>query len=75
MQVSGNCKDCLFWDRSSRFEGVCDYPGWRNKDDEISESDMALEICAYDDSGLEFHLITGALFGCVQFKQRKGVGR
>lgn len=70
----GNCRNCASWDR------------WRDRADGAGECMRALDmgerewlapdsvgvvVRVTDDHGLESYLITGALFGCVQFEVKE----
>lgn len=68
----GNCKNCEYWEAHSDLPGLqwntCEAPNLVNRADKIEDDTFALYANAHDDSGLEWGLKTGPMFGCVKFK-------
>ena len=68
-----NCKTCCHWsNRWSRRDGggECDRPKWIDDGDTVGAVDASLYVHALDDSGLDVAMITGPLFGCVQYQEK-----
>lgn len=68
-----HCKDCKYWKANSLYDGhVCDIVGM----DERGEYNVLDNACGIlyhvlDDSGLDCGLVTGPMFGCVNFKAKE----
>ena len=68
---TGYCKDCQYWESHNNLHWqTCNLPVWANYSDDIGEDNMAMYVNANDDTGLEYDLKTGPMFGCVKFKPR-----
>ena len=67
----GNCKDCKYWETSLTTNGHrCVYDG-TGFHDNVKESGMAEYVEVDDNTGLYVEILTGPLFGCVNFQQRE----
>lgn len=71
---TGYCKDCHYWQSHTGQNNVpwhtCQLPNWANYNEDIGRDNMAIYVDANDDSGLEYDLKTGPMFGCLKFKLR-----
>ncbi len=67
------CKDCKFWitrrDYLGRSYTVCDAVDLIDKFEDIEDDEFAIYADALDAVDLDVDLKTGAMFGCVKFKQ------
>lgn len=70
----GNCKDCRHWETHKDQRNViwneCSHIDWKNKGENIKHDSAAIYAYASDDSGLNTGLMTGPLFGCINFKEK-----
>lgn len=70
----GNCKDCKYWtkhtDDWNRTWHTCEGVGDTHYSAKIVDDNFALYAESLDDSGLEFGMKTGPMFGCVRFVQK-----
>jgi len=62
-----NCKDCKFWNKHNT---ECNKIDWLETSKPLTGNDFALDADFLDDQGLQLHLKTGPLFGCIQFVKR-----
>ncbi len=69
----GNCKDCKHWHVALGHSNwnTCEYPKTVEYDQKIGDAEFAFYADAHDDSGLDYGLKTGPLFGCIKFDARK----
>jgi hypothetical protein len=72
----GNCKDCQYWDLDTynwnTSWSICACVDDVRYSEKIDASSFAMYADAHDDSGLEYGLKTGPMFGCVKFKATAG---
>lgn len=68
----GHCKDCKHWHQALGHTSwnTCEAPDTVVYDAVIADDTFALYAEAHDDSGLEYGLKTGPMFGCVKFEPR-----
>ena len=64
----GNCKDCKYWEKgllNHRDYNTCSFCN-----DRSPETEVGIEYEVLDDSGMDFELRTGLMFGCVNFSKK-----
>ena len=67
----GNCKDCNCWETSlATNDHRCVYDGVGFHGN-VKENGMAEYVEVSDSTGLYVEILTGPLFGCVNFQQRE----
>lgn len=67
----GNCKDCKYWETSLVANAHrCAYDG-TGFHDNVKENGMAEYVEVSDSAGLYVVILTGPLFGCVNFQQQE----
>ncbi len=69
----GHCKDCKYWE--AHFDGrktwhTCEGADCATYDQKIFDDSFAIYAEALDDSGLQYGLKTGPMFGCIKFEQK-----
>ena len=66
----GNCKDCKYWETSlATNDHRCVYDG-TGFHGNVKENGMAEYVEVSDSTGLHVEILTGPMFGCVNFQQQ-----
>jgi len=71
----GDCKDCVFWGNRADDWGKrwneCGKVGSADRTFKPKDNEFFIFAEAHDDSGLWDGLVTGPMFGCVQFEKKE----